>query len=158
MSRPLARRDFVLDTGALLNFARDLTEFFQWLKQIGQLYSDPAVLVPVPVMTEIRTGSPRYDTSVDLVIAGITDPTNPDSSWLDLTVTNANRAGVLRTLGMNARVTGAKTRISAVDAQVVALAEECSARTAVTILTSDPNDIQLLVDLTGAPNIAVHAV
>jgi len=59
---------------------------------------------------------------------------------------------------MNARVSGAKTRISAVDAQVVALAEERSVYNAVTIFTSDPNDFQLLVDLTGAPNIAVHAV
>ena len=112
----------------------------------------------MPVITEIRTGSPRYDTSVDLVISGITDPTNPEAPWLDLTVTNTNRAGVLRTLGMNARVTGAKTRISAVDAQVVAIAEERSIRSAVTILTSDPSDIQLLVELTGAPNIAVQAV
>jgi len=158
MSRPRARRDFVLDTGALLNFARDFTSFAMWLTRIADRYDDPMVFIPVPVMTEIRTGSPRSDTNVDRVIGAITNSDTPDAHWLDLTVTNANRAGVLRTLGMNARVSGAKTLISAEDAQVVALAEERSTYTAVTIFTSDPNDLQLLVDLTGAPNIAVHAV
>jgi len=158
MSRPFARRDFVLDTGALIAFAGNLTEFAQWLLQIDRLYSAPMVFIPVPVMTEIRTGSLRSDASVDRVIGAITNSDAPDAHWLDLTVTNAKRAGVLRTLGMNARVSGAKTRISAVDAQVVALAEERSVYNAVTIFTSDPNDFQLLVDLTGAPNIAVHAV
>lgn len=158
MSRPRARRDFVLDTGSLLGFANDFASFAEWLGRIQLRYDDPMVLIPVPVMTEIRTGSPRSDTNVDRVIAAITNPDDPESHWLDLTVANSNRAGVLRTLGMNARVTGAKTRISPVDAQVTALAEERSIHTAVTILTSDPDDIQLLVDLTGAPNIAVHAV
>jgi rRNA maturation endonuclease Nob1 len=158
MNRPVARRDFVLDTGAILYFARDLTELAQWLTQIAALYTDPAVVIPVPVMTEIRTGSPRSDTNLDRVIAALTNRDDPDAHWLGLTVANSNRAGVLRTLGMNARVTGAKTRISPVDAQVVAIAEERSANNAVTILTSDPEDIQLLVDLTGAPNIGVQAV
>jgi len=44
------------------------------------------------------------------------------------------------------------------DAQLVALAEDRSSTNAVTILTTDPDDIMLLVDLTGATNIAVQAV
>lgn len=52
----------------------------------------------------------------------------------------------------------ARRTISAIDAQVVALAEERSAYRAVTILTADPTDMRLLVDVTGRPNISVLAV
>src|SRR5271166_1854745 len=70
----------------------------------------------------------------------------------------ANRAGVLRHLALKAlgekrdRTRDGKL---AIDACLVAIAEELSRTCAVTILTGDLEDIQSLVDLTGRPNIAV---
>lgn len=76
--------------------------------------------------------------------------------FLPLDVAAASRAGVLRAQALAA---GGRL-ISTTDAQVVALAEQRSALNAVTIITvtGDRIDIELLVALTGRPNIAVALV
>jgi hypothetical protein len=79
----------------------------------------------------------------------------PHDAFMLLGMEAAMRAGVLRT---EALATGVKHDISAIDAQVVAMAEERSRRNAVTIITSDAKDIGLLVDLTRRTNIAVDVV
>jgi hypothetical protein len=71
-----------------------------------------------------------------------------------LTVETARRAGVLR---------GTVTRtshhdISAIDAQVVAIAEQRSYDRVVTIVTSDLNDIMALVVATRRTNIGIDVV
>lgn len=48
--------------------------------------------------------------------------------------------------------------VSTIDAQIVAMAEERSYICAVTVVTGDPDDIKLLVDLTRRPNIAVDVL
>jgi len=77
-----------------------------------------------------------------------------DDMFLPLDIAAARRAGVLRAQALAA---GGRL-ISPTDAQVVALAEQRSSRNAVTIITGDRMDIQLLVDLTRRPNIAVALV
>ena len=77
-----------------------------------------------------------------------------DEMFLPLDIAAASRAGVLRAQALAA---GGRL-ISPTDAQVVALAEQRSSRNAVTIVTGDRIDIQLLVDLTRRPNIAVALV
>jgi predicted nucleic acid-binding protein len=71
--------------------------------------------------------------------------------YAPLTVEAAIRAGVLR--GEASR--GSRRHISTTDAQIVAMAEERSYRCAVTIITGDPHDINMLVGLTRRTNIAV---
>lgn len=61
------------------------------------------------------------------------------------------RAGALRSEASR----GSRRDISTTDAQIVAMAEERSYRHAVTIITGDPNDINVLVRLTRRTNIAV---
>jgi len=61
------------------------------------------------------------------------------------------RAGVLRSEASR----GSRRDISTTDAQIVAMAEERSYSHAVTIITGDPNDINVLVGLTRRTNIAV---
>lgn len=74
-----------------------------------------------------------------------------DDMYLPLSVDAAKRAGVLRSEALPL----AKHDISAIDAQLVAMAEERSRHCAVTIITGDPRDIELLVGLTRRTNIAV---
>src|ERR1035437_9815692 len=74
-----------------------------------------------------------------------------DDIYVPLTVAAATRAGVLRTEALSL----SRHDISRTDAQVVAMAEERSRICAVTIITGDPHDINLLVGLTRRTNIAV---
>jgi hypothetical protein len=157
--RPKARRDFVLDSGALSHLAERQERAKAWFAHIGSAYEEPAVVVPVPVLTESLTGNPAHDASVRRLLRLIEASAGPDGHWLQLTPEAAARAAVLRTAAIRRRSGASPKRLpSAIDAQVVALAEERSAYNAVTILTTDRLDIQLLVDLTGATNMAVQVV
>lgn len=158
MTRPLARRDFVLDSGGLSHLAESPHRAKLWTTHIGAAYDGAAVLVPTIVMTELATGDAR-DARLHQFLRMIDDPDRPGRFWLDANPPLAMRAGMLRTRALKQSSASSKpSSISVVDAQVVALAEQRSLRHAVTIITSDVPDIQLLVNLTGKPNIAVEGV
>ena len=158
MNRPLARRDFVLDSGALSHLASDYHGAAAWIAHIDSAYERAAILLPYVVLAESLTGNPRRDANVHRLLKRLTPTRSPESMWLDATFPASSRAAALRTQAISSGATSAKRPISVIDALVVALAEERSVYNAVTILTSDRIDIQLLVDLTGATNIAVQAV
>jgi hypothetical protein len=107
------------------------------------------MLIPVPVLTEVRSASRRRDVLVDRLIAALGRP-----AFADLTVATADHAGFLRATVQPGR----RQPISAIDAQLVAIAEDRSLSVAVTILTSDADDIIALVGATGRTNIAVEIV
>ncbi len=144
-SRP--RRDFLLDSGGVSALAADRDLLVAYLDLL-RLRFDGALLIPIPVLTEVRSGSRRSDALVDRLIKAIGAE---DKVYASLTVEAAVRAGVLR--GEASR--GSRRDISTTDAQIVAMAEERSYRCAVTIITGDPHDINILVGLTRRTNIAV---
>jgi hypothetical protein len=148
----------VLDTGAVLHFASDLRTFDDWWRYLRSSYDQPLVLVPAPVLTECITGSPRSDVGVNRLLGRIENPQTPERHLLTPSNLTFARAGVLRTLAIAARPTDSKHVVSSIDALVVALAEERSAHTPVVVTTSDPNDIQLLVDLSDARNVGVWSI
>jgi hypothetical protein len=98
------------------------------------------MLIPVPVLTEVRSISRRRDVLVDRLIASLGSP-----GYADLTVAIEDRAGFLRAIAQPGR----RGLISAIDAQLVAVAEDRSFSVAVTILTTEPDDIGALVAATG---------
>lgn len=157
VERARHRRDFVLDSGGLSGLARqDSGVGTAWLKHIATTYECPAVIVPTAVLTESVTGYPS-DAPVNLFLRILDDPANPGGFWAPITPEIARRAGALRADASRKPRSG-KGTISATDAQVVAIAEERSYHAAVTILTSDPRDIEMLVEETGRPNIAIEIV
>lgn len=113
---------------------------------------DGALIVPIPVLTEVRSGARNVDVKTDRLLKKIGGGQNVFSA---LGIDAAMRAGVLRT---EALATGVKHDISAIDAQIVAMAEKRSLRNAVTLITSDAKDIGLLVDLSRRSNIAIDVV
>ena len=107
--------------------------------------------MPVPVLTEVRSGRRSTDVFVDRLLSAIGGTV---SIYAPLTVETASRAGVLHATAQ----VGRREPISAIDAQVVAIGEERSYRLAVTIVTTDRTDNAALVEAAGRPNIAIHAV
>ena len=146
---PGHRRDFLLDSGAITAFATSQQLTGQYLDWIDRDFTG-SLLIPVPVLTEIRTGDPRKDVLVDRLINRIR---GEHGVYLSLSPTAASRAGVLRTEALP--LISEDEDISTTDAQIVGSAEERSAFSAITILTTDPNHINLLVGLTRRANIAV---
>ncbi|MFI4992790.1 MAG: type II toxin-antitoxin system VapC family toxin [Solirubrobacterales bacterium] len=144
---PGHNRDFLLDSGAVSALASDRDLLDAYVDLFEHTF-DGSLLIPIPVLTEVRTGNPRYDTPVDRLVNTIR---GEDDVYLPLTVEAASRAGVLRTQALQST----KRNISAIDAQIVGMAEERSGICAMTILTTDPDDINLLVGLTRRTNIAV---
>jgi hypothetical protein len=110
---------------------------------------DGSLLIPVPVLTEVHTGDPRYDVPVDRLINTLHGAR--EDVYVQLTVPIALRAGTLRTQALKS----AKREISVTDAHIVAMADDLADHSAVTILTGDPNDMKLLVGVTRRTNIAV---
>ncbi len=145
---PRHRRDFLLDSGAVSAFAADPRLLEAYIKIVNEDFTG-SLLIPIPVLTEIRTGEPRHDVIVDRLINTLRG--EQEDVYVPLTVEIATRAGVLRTQAL----ASSNQDISAIDAQIVATAEELSHHSAVTILTSDTNDIGVLVNLTRRTNIAV---
>lgn len=144
------RRDFLLDSGGVSALAGNADKLAAYLTLISHDF-DGALLVPVPVLTEVRSGYRRIDVQVDRLLKAIGAE---GDLYLPLTVDAANRAGVLRT----AVLAAGATDISTTDAQLVAIAEERSFRNAVTIITGDPEDIDRLVGITARTNIAVDHI
>jgi hypothetical protein len=145
------RRDFLLDSGGVSALAADRDLLVGYLKLL-KLSLDGALLIPIPVLTEVRSGRRRSDALVDRLIKAIGAE---EDMYMSLTVQAATRAGVLRTQALSL---SSPHDISPTDAQVVAMAEERSRLCAVTIITGDPDDIDLLVGLTRRTNIAVDAL
>jgi hypothetical protein len=141
------RRDFLLDSGGVSALAANRDLLVAYL-ELFKLRIDGALLIPIPVLTEVRSGQRRSDALVDRLIKAIGAERD---IYAPLTVEAATRAGVLRTEALAL----SRHDISPTDAQVVAMAEERSRICAVTIITGDPDDINLLVGLTRRTNIAV---
>lgn len=144
-SRP--RRDFLLDSGGVSALAANRDLLAAYLELL-RLRFDGALLVPVPVLTEVRSGHRHSDVLVDRLIKAIGAE---GGTYAPLTVNAAVRAGVLRAEASRQ----SRREISTTDAQIVAIADEMSHQRAVTIITGDPHDINLLVGLTRRSNIAV---
>lgn len=144
-SRP--RRDFLLDSGGVSALAANRDLLLAYLELLEQRF-DGALLIPIPVLTEVRSGNRGPDALVDRLIKAIGAE---GDVYVPLTVTAAARAGVLRARALQL----SRHDISTTDAQIVATAEERSYACAVTIITGDPEDINMLVGLTRRTNIAV---
>jgi hypothetical protein len=148
---PGHRRDFLLDSGAVSALASDRNLLADYLQMFEHRY-EGSMLIPVPVLTEIRTGDPRKDVLIDRLIKAIrTD----QGVYLPLSPEAASRAGVLRT---EALPLISKGDISTTDAQLVSSAEERTALCAITIVTTDPKHIKLLVGRIRPTNIAVKVL
>jgi hypothetical protein len=141
------RRDFLLDSGGVSALAANRDLLVAYIDLLKQRF-DRALLIPIPVLTEVRSGQRRSDALVDRLIKAVGAE---NDIYAPLTVGVATRAGVPRTEALSL----SRHDISTTDAQVVAMAEERSRICAVTIITGDPEDINLLVGLTRRPNIAV---
>jgi hypothetical protein len=146
---PGHRRDFLLDSGAISALAKSKDLLDGYLGLLERRYTG-AIFNPVPVLTEVRTGDPRKDVLVDRLIKAIWGKQGP---FLLLTPAAASRAGVLRTEALP--LISKEEDISTTDAQLVGSAEQRSALCAITIVTTDPKHINLLVGLTRRTNIAV---
>ena len=105
------RRDFLLDSGGVSALAADRDLLVAYLDLL-RLRFDGALLIPIPVLTEVRSGSRRSDALVDRLIKAIGAE---DEVYASLTVETAVRAGVLR--GEASR--GSRRDISTTDAQIV---------------------------------------
>jgi hypothetical protein len=146
---PQHRRDFLLDSGAVTALAQNprLVEAYQTLFESKY---DGSILIPMVVVPEFSSGDPRKEAPVDRFINALIK--TQGSIYLPLTsLALAKRAGALRTEAKQSK----GKKISPIDALIVAIAEDLSLRSAVTILTGDPKDIQTLVNITRRPNIAV---
>lgn len=159
LTRPRVARDIILDSGALSRLAAGDNYAKTFLQEIARIYDPPMYLVPHVVMTEVTTGYRRDDVRMDIFLKSIDDPDEPGAFWLPTSPEIARRAGVLRTEAHASR-DPQKRPVSAVDAQVVAHAEERSQRRGVTILTSDPGDLSDLLDgiVPHPRNIAVESI
>ncbi len=87
------RRDFLLDSGGVSALAASRDLLVAYLDLLEQRF-DGALLVPIPVLTEVRSGHRGPDTLVDRLIKAIGAE---DDIYATLTVEAAMRAGVLRT-------------------------------------------------------------
>ncbi len=149
--RPRHRRELLLDSGAVSALAGD-DKRLDAVKLLLKTTYRGSLRIPIPVMTECRTGDPRRDARLNHLLNRIDVG---DEFYIPLTIDLANRAGVLRYEALK-RHPGED--ISPTDAQIVAIAEELSDKTAVTILTGDLKDMKLLVGLTHSSNIAVQLI
>ncbi len=147
-SRP--RRDFLLDSGGVSALAANRDLLVAYLELLKLRFTG-ALLIPIPVLTEVRSGQRRSDALVDRLIKAIGAE---DDVYAPLTAHTAARAGVLRAEASRRSC----HNISTTDAQIVAMAEERSYMCAVTIVTGDSDDINLLVGLTLRTNIAVDVL
>ncbi len=142
------RRDFLLDSGAVSELARDREALDAYWVLLRTDYNG-SMRVPDPVLTEVYTGDPRLDVVVDRLINEID---TGDDVFEPLTTELAKRAGALRHQALK-RHPGEE--ISPTDAQLVAIAEYRSHGCYITIVTGDVKHINMLVACTGRKNIDV---
>lgn len=152
MSRSRGRRAFVLDSGALSSLAANEQLKELWFAEVLK-WEDPSIVVPAAVLAETTTGYAQ-----DAKMNRLLNEIGPEAEVvIPTTAAIGRRAGVLRT-DAYAAVRDGTRRISATDAEVVAIAERISERMGVTVLTSDTADIELLVEMTRRPNISVESI
>ncbi len=144
------RRDFLLDSGAVSTLAESPRLADAYLSLL-QHRLNGSLLIPMPVVAEVRTGDPRYDVPVDRLTNAMRS--RQENVYTPLTLDIAERAGVLRTEALRS----CDRDISAIDAMIAATADDLADHCAVTILTGDPEDMKLLIGLTRRTNIAVDA-
>lgn len=108
-------------------------------------------MIPLVVLGEVITDEPR-DVPIRRLLDAVTG--GREDGYVPLTDEIAKRAGAL--VYQVRQSSGPVAPIDApIDGMVVATAEDLSADSAVTILTSDPDEIGALVGETGRTNIAV---
>jgi predicted nucleic acid-binding protein len=106
------RRDFLLDSGGVSELASSPGLLVAYLELLEQRF-DGALLIPVPVLTEVRSGQRRSDTLLDRLIKAIGAK---EDVYAPLTPQAAARAGVLRAQAARR----SHRTISMTDAQIVA--------------------------------------
>lgn len=157
------RRDILLDSGAVSALASD-DKMFVGYQRLFDRQLLGGLFIPSPVMSEVRTGQAKYDALLDRMVNRIRRP--DIEVYIPGTIETDNRAGELRYIAQKAldqarealgdtKPRKSDTKISGVDALLVAIAERLSRRCPVTILTTDLEHIKALVDATGAKNIDV---
>ena len=142
------RRLFLLDSGAVTALATNKDLLADYLTLLKTKY-DGSILIPIAVVGEFRTGDPRKDVLVDRLIKAIAK--TQDTIYVPLTLEIAEYGGLLRTRAED-------PDISIVDGYIVSTANDLAHQSAVTILTGDNDDMNVLVDLTRRSNIAVEVV
>lgn len=141
------RRDFLLDSGAVTSLAGDDKQLFAYRRLLRATLAG-SLHIPSPVLSEIHTGKAKYDALVDRMVNRISRP--DIEVYIPSSVETDKRAGELRHQARKVH-----DDITGVDAQIVAIAERHSQRSAITILTTDPDHIKALVAATGRKNIDV---
>ena len=142
------RRDLLLDTGAVFSLSSTPNLLIDYIDLLDRF--DGSFLIPIVVLGEVITGEPR-DAPIRRLIDALTGGADV---YVPLTVEIATRAGAL--LSQVRESSAPIARIDAdIDAQIVAMAEDLSYHSAVTLLTTDPEEIGAMVGVTGRTNIAV---
>jgi hypothetical protein len=134
----LQRRDFLLDSGAVSELARDRKALDAYWEALRTDYNG-SIRVPDPILSEVYTGDPRLDVVVDRLLNEID---TGDKVFEPLTTALAKRAGVLR---YQALKRNPAEDISPTDAQLVAIAEYRSHNCFITIVTGDVDHIKMLL-------------
>jgi hypothetical protein len=145
---PGRRRDFLLDTGAVFSLSSNPNLLIDYIDLLERF--DGSFLIPLVVLGEVITGEPS-----DAPILRLLDVvTGGEDGYVPLTDEIANRAGALvyQVRQSNAPIDPIDAPI---DGMIVATAEDLSADSAVTLLTTDPEEIGAMVGVTGRTNIAV---
>ena len=156
---PGHRRDFLLDSSAISALSASPQLLRVYINMINERFTG-SLLIPVPVLSEVYGGDPRYDVPVNRLIKTLRG--TQEDVYVPLTVPIAIRAGTLRRHALeSAKRRGSKPGkrdISVPDAQIVAMADDLAHHSAVTILTGDPGHIRQLVTATRRKNIAVDVL
>jgi hypothetical protein len=146
---PGRRRDFLLDTGAVFSLSSNPNLLIDYIDLLERF--DGSFLIPLVVLGEVITGEPSRDVPIHRLLDVVT---GGEDGYVPLTDEIANRAGAL--LYQVRQSSGPVAPLDApIDGMVVATAEDLSADSAVTILTTDPEEIGALVGVTGRTSIAV---
>lgn len=148
-----SRSDLLLDGAAVSALAADRELLAAYLRVLGgHLYG--ALLIPSFVMTEAYTAPPDERALVDRLIEEIS---GEEDVLIALTPESAGRAGELRhkALARSPREKGSRMNSLTNCAVVVSASEELSDTRSVMIVTDDPDDINLLIEITGRTNIGV---
>jgi hypothetical protein len=144
------RRDFLLDSGGVSALASSSGLLVAYLELLEQRF-DGALLIPVPVLTEVRSGQRRSDTLIERLIKAIGAE---EDVYAPLTPQAAARAGVFARPGGEALAAHdlddrRPDRRDGRGAQLHVCGDDHHC---------DRHDIKLLVDLTRRTNIAVDVL
>jgi hypothetical protein len=148
-----SRSDLLLDGAAVSALAADRELLAAYLRVLEEsLYG--MLLIPSFIMIEAYTAPPDERALVDRLIEEIS---GKEDVLIALTNESAMRAGELRhkALARSPREKGSRLNNLTNCAFVVSAAEELSDTHSVMIVTDNPDDINLLIEITGRTNIGV---